>query len=264
MSIRTRLSLSFLLAGLVFVRAGSAIAETVPGKGAMERAAKKACATGDFQKGVDVLADLFVATNDTTYVYNQGRCYQQSNRWEQAISRFREYLRKAQNLSDSDRNETERQIKDCQESLGTATQVGPKSTETTSPVAHTPPDPASETAIPGISAIPQRPIPDASQGRGLRTAGIVLAAVGLASVGTGVGLALKARSLSTKDYSQSRESERSTLKTWVWASYGVGAAAIVTGAVLFVVGWPNDQSASVALLPAVAPGGASLNLQGGF
>jgi tetratricopeptide (TPR) repeat protein len=246
------------------MHAGSANAETVPEKGAMERAAKKACATGDFQKGVDVLADLFVATNDQTYVYNQGRCYQQSNRWEQAISRFREYLRKAQNLSDNDRNETERQIKDCQESLGTATQARPKSAEATSQVAHTPPDPAPETATPEISATPARPMSDGGQGRVLRTTGIVVAAIGLAGVGTGVGLALKARSLSTKDYSQSRESERSTLRTWVWASYGVGAAAIVTGAVLFVVGWPNDHSTSVAFLPAVAPGGASVTLQGGF
>jgi len=251
-----RLYVSFLLGGLTFVLAGSAKAEMVPGKGAMEKAAKKACATGDFQKGVDVLADLFVETNEPTYIYNQGRCYQQNNRWEQAISRFREYLRKAQNLSDGDRNETERQIKDCQESFAAATQTAPV------PAATRPPDATVEASAVPIQ--PAQPAPDVNQGSGLRTAGIVIAAVGLASLGTGVGLALKAQSLSTKDYSQSRENERNSLKAWVLASYGVGAAAIATGAVLFIVGWPRVHSSSVALLPAVAPDGASVTLRGRF
>jgi hypothetical protein len=52
-----------------------------------------------------------------TAVYNQGRCYQQNNRWEQAISRFREYLRKAKDLSDNDTAEVNRQISDCEASL---------------------------------------------------------------------------------------------------------------------------------------------------
>ena len=37
-----------------------------------EKAAKKACAVGDFQKGVDILADLFVETDDPGWIYNQG------------------------------------------------------------------------------------------------------------------------------------------------------------------------------------------------
>ena len=94
--------------------------------------------------------------------------------------------------------------------------------------------------------------------------GIVLASVGVAAIATGVGLALKSQSLSTKDYSQSREDERSSLKTWGLVSYGVGAAAIAAGAVLYIVGWPSDQSSSVAFLPIVAPDGASLLLKGRF
>jgi hypothetical protein len=75
---------------------------------------------------------------------------------------------------------------------------------------------------------------------------------------------LKANSLSTKTYSQDRENERSSLKTWVWVSYGVGAAAIATGAILYVVGRPSDQSSSVALLPIVTPNEASVLLRGRF
>ena len=42
---------------------------------ARERAAKKACLTGDAAKGVEILADLFIDTDDATYIFNQGRCF---------------------------------------------------------------------------------------------------------------------------------------------------------------------------------------------
>ena len=204
--------LSVLFLGLFMVcLAGSAFADKPLSKAAKEKAAKKACATGNFAKGVDILADLFVDTNDFSYVYNQGRCYQQNNRFEQAISRFREYLRKAKDISESDRAETERQIADCEASLPKTAQLAPP------PAASTPPAPArhietllpaSEPTTPEVSNKSAPPTSDGSRGKGLRVSGIVLAAVGVAAIGTGVGLAVKSQSLSTKDYSRSREDER--------------------------------------------------------
>jgi tetratricopeptide (TPR) repeat protein len=257
---------SVLVLGFVWVvSAGPASAEKALSKTAKEKVAKKACAMGDFQRGADILTDLFVDTNDPTYVYNQGRCYQQNNRFEQAVSRFREYLRKAKDLSDSDRAETERQIADCEEQMAKVAQVAPPPVAPLPPAAHVEsPAPTPEPATPGVSNKPTPPL-DGSQGKGLRVAGIVFAVVGVAAVGTGVGLAVKANSLSTKPpYSQSRENERASLKTWGWASYGVGAGAIATGTILYIVGWPSDQSSSVALLPVLAPGGASILLNGKF
>jgi len=247
--------------------AGSAFADKPISKAAKEKAAKKACAMGDFQKGADILTDLFVDTNDPTYVYNQGRCYQQNNRWEQAISRFREYLRKAKDVSESDRAETERQIADCEASLAKTAQVAPPPVAATPPVAvtnvETPPS-AAQSTTPEVSRTLVPPPSDGSQGKGLRVTGIILAAVGVAAVGSGVGLALKANGLSTKDFSQSRENERSSLKTWGLVSYGVGAAAIATGTVFYIVGWPRERSSSVALLPIPGPDGASVLLKGRF
>jgi tetratricopeptide (TPR) repeat protein len=258
---------SFLFVGFsIVVLAGSALADKPLSKTAKEKAAKKACAMGDFQKGADILTDLFIETNDTTYVYNQGRCYQQNNRWEQAISRFREFLRKAKDLSESDRIDTERQIADCEASLAKIAPP-PVAPPPPVPVTHveTPqPSPASEPAIPDVSTTPAPPPSDSSRGKGLRVTGIVLAAVGVAAIGTGVGLALNANGLSTKDYSQSREDERASLKTWGFVSYGVGAAAIATGAILYLVGRPSEESSSVALLPALAPDGASMLFKGSF
>jgi hypothetical protein len=217
---------------------------------------------GDFQKGADILTDLFVETNDFVYIYNQARCYQQNNRWEQSISRFREWLRKAKDVSESDRAETERLIADCEASL--AKMTPPPVAATPPPPRVEAPPPAPQPAPPGVLSTPTPPPSDGSRGRGLRVTGIVFAAVGVAAIGTGVGLGLKSSSLSTKGYSRSREDERASLKTWGWVSYGVGAAALVTGAVLYIAGWPSEPSSSVALLPIVAPDGASVLLQGRF
>jgi len=113
------------------------------------------------------------------------------------------------------------------------------------------------------------PASDGGQGKGLRVAGIVCAAVGLAAVGTGVGLALKTQSMSSDadkngGTTQAQENLRKSLETWGWVSYGVGAAAIATGAVLYIAGWPSDKSTNVALLPALASDGASMVLRGRF
>jgi Flp pilus assembly protein TadD len=62
---------------------------------AKERKARVECAAGNFTEGVRLLAELWVETEDATHLYNQGRCYGQSGQNDLAISRFREYLRKA-------------------------------------------------------------------------------------------------------------------------------------------------------------------------
>ena len=245
----TRIGSFLFVVFFTVVLAGSAFADKPLSKSAKEKAAKKACAMGDFRKGADILTDLFIETNNATYVYNQGRCYQQNNRWEQAISRFREFLRRAKDISESDRVDTERQIADCEASLAKVSPPpAPPAPAPPVPVTHVEtPSPAPEPVVPDVSSKPAPPPSDGSRGKGLRVTGIVLAAVGVAAIGTGVGLAVKANGLSTKDYSQTRENERASLKTWGLVSYGVGAAAIVTGAILYIVGWPSQQSSSVAL-----------------
>lgn len=262
-----RLMSVFFLGLFTVGLAGSAFAGKPLSKAAREKAAKKACAMGDVQKGVDILTDLLVEFDDPDYIYNQARCYQQNNLFLQASSRFREYLRKDKDISESDLAETERQIADCEQSLAKASPATPPPASATSPVPATRPETEAQTTEPVAPKVPSNPKPSppaADRGKGLRVAGIIVAAVGLATVGTGVGLALKSQSLSTKDYSQSREDERASLKTWGLVSYGVGAAAIATGAVLYVLGWPSDSSSGVALLPVAAPDGASILLRGRF
>lgn len=55
--------------------------------------ARTACLAGDYSKGATILSQLFVETKDPNYIYNQARCFEQNSRYQEALSRFQEYLR---------------------------------------------------------------------------------------------------------------------------------------------------------------------------
>jgi hypothetical protein len=83
-----------------------------------ELEAKKACLGGRPDRGIELLAELYAETNDPTYIYNQGRCFQQSGQAREALTRFKEYMRKAPNMSADDKalvagyiSELEEQVK---------------------------------------------------------------------------------------------------------------------------------------------------------
>jgi hypothetical protein len=264
--------------GRLWCLAAAALAVLLPGVAAagklepQERAAKKACMTGDPATGVSILADLFMDTGDATYIYNQGRCWEQNNRYEDAIARFREYLRKAHNLSATDRAEVEKHIADCQ-SFGAV-----KPAPAPAPVAAPPaalPAPMVATPLPAtvppeqLVAVPAAPAESA--GRGLRIAGITCGVLGLASIGTGVYFYTQAVSYSDKVAKQpvrnpSDESAGKNAETMQWVFYGAGGAAVATGVVLYWLGHSRADAARpvVAVAPLVGPGLAGLSAQGAF
>jgi hypothetical protein len=240
-------------------------------KQAVEKAAKKACITGDFRKGVDLLGDLFVETKDIAYVYNQGRCFEQNHRWEEAIDRFREYLRKASDLSGADKADVENHISECETQQAKlapppVVTVAAPPTPAPAPTVFQAPAPVATVNL----AAPSSAEPDS--GSGLRIAGIVTAAVGVLALGGGVFCNLEANSLTSQlngsNYTRDKASRRDTYETLGWVGYGVGAAALVTGTTLFMVGWrsgkPAEASPAVALTPVFLPGFATLSLRGTY
>ena len=115
------------------------------------------------------------------------------------------------------------------------------------------------------------PQPASESGSGLRTAGIITAAFGGAAVVTGVILNLKVNSMAsdmqkTNGYTDSKDSDRKTYETLGWAGYGVGAACVAAGAVFYYLGARSGAAgtASVALVPAFAPGQAGAIVKGAF
>jgi hypothetical protein len=221
---------------------------------AQERAAKKACLVGDTVRGVEILADLFVDTNDPTYIFNQGRCFEQNQRYQEAIGRFREYLVKAKNISPEERADTNKHIATCESYLAPAS---PKPGEERRP--------DQTGAITGIAT----PLPPReSTGTGLRVAGAITAAAGGACLVTGLMLNLKANSMSNdleNNYDPSVDSSRKSYKTAGWIAYSAGAALVVGGAVLYYLGWQRDRrSPSITVVPAASGDMAGTFIVGAF
>lgn len=250
------------------------------GKESKERAAKTACLSGDAAKGVALLAELYVDTNDITFLFNQGRCFEQNGRYADAIIRFREYLGKNKDAGNAPDAVAERHLADCQALLDKQTPQTPapapaKPATDNQPVAPTAEQvtpiaqPATPVAVPQ-SDIAQAAPASATPGTGLRIGGIAAMAVGVAGIATGVMLNLKANSLATEleksntSYSRSKEATRSSYQTFGWVGYGAGAACLVGGALLYYLGYGQGKSAQVAFVPTVEPGQLRAVLQGAF
>jgi hypothetical protein len=302
-----KFGLSTVVTLVAFVPALSAHAANTQ---AEERAARKACLSGNVQKGVEILSELFVKTEDATLIYNQGRCFEQNGRHKEAINRFREYLRKAHNISARVKADTEKHIADCRALLGedaeteTAAKpkLGPKpepvpppkpepvrevptkaKDEETVPQPTTPPPPTQKAELPLRPPVPpeveapegSKPLvvtptePATNPGRGLRIAGLTCGVVGVASLATGIYFYTRARSYSDKVSDQdvpnpSDDSAGKTAETMQWVFYGVGGAALATGAVLYTLGWQSGSGSTTAIAPLFGNGVAGISAQGAF
>jgi cell division septation protein DedD len=233
-------------------------------KEAKERAARKACLTGDPAAGVAILTDLYLDTKDPTHLFNQGRCFEQNQRYRDAIGRFREYLVKAKGLSAGDKADTEQHIANCDSYLREAP-VEAAAPEVPKPSVAKPVGserkPAEVvTASPAENAI--------RSGHGLRIAGGVVAAVGVAGLVTGLVLNLKVNSMSgdlEADWNPTMDSTRKDYRTATWIAYGAGAACVVGGSVLYYLGWRRGEGeGSVAVVPTVGPDMAGALVVGAF
>lgn len=232
----------------------------------LEKAAKKACAAGDFTKGVEILADLYVRTDDPTFIFNQGRCYEQNHQWVRAIDRFREFQLKAPSRDQDAVAESEKHIAKCKaylsEDEAKALAPPPSHGQTTAadPLPSPPPS-LSKPTIEVVAPSPPPPSPVAAPSA-LPTVGIVLGSVGLASLVTAVVLNAKANSYADAG----DESNLNAFKNGAWVCYGGGGAALATGIVLYVLGHRGSEPKQprVVLSPIWAPGGAGLAMRGGF
>ena len=236
--------------------------------GSSDRQAKRACAAGDFRKGIEILADLYIRTDDVTYVYNQGRCYEQNHQWTGAIDRFREYLRKASNLTPAVTKDVEKHIADCKRFLDEETaKTAPPPQPTPPPVVSAPAAPPPQVIV--VQAPPPPPAPVGRPGSTLRTTGIVVGSAGGVALATGLILNLKANSLADRanqSYNPDAESSQKSYKTGAILGYAIGGAALVTGATLYLIGRSKGKTASqgLALVPTGGPNHAGLALSGGF
>jgi hypothetical protein len=250
---------------------------------AKERAAKKACMTGDPAKGVEILVDLFIDTDDPTYIYNQGRCFEQNQRYEDAIGRFREYLRKAQKATAEEKADAEKHIADCQALLGRKVEAAPPAAPEPEPArtAAVAPEPRQPEPVTSEEARPSSPPVDrvepaeavvertpepapSAPGSGLRIAGITTLAVGAAALAGGLAMNLKHNGMIDDlqgGYDPGEHDTSKRYKTLAIVGYAAGGACLAGGAILYYLGWRAGRVSASAVPVA---GGAAAVLEGVF
>ncbi len=252
-----RLSLAAVAVGTVFAATSApALAAPVDKR---ELEARADFAAGRYQKAVDTFAQLFADTGDPLYLRNIGRCYQKMRRAQEALDSFQEYLLKGKNLSKSERSEIEGYIKEMQALKASEAPPPPPPVVTPPPApVPTPAPPPPGVAPPPSAALPPppplAPLPSsappsaATDGRSWRIAGIATAAGGVALIAAGIGFGAAAQSAADdvgKKYSSSTDSAGKRDATLQWVGYGVGAAALAAGTLLYLHGrHPDGEHAS--------------------
>ena len=80
-----------------------------------ELKAREEFAAQRYQDALELFAQLYAETLHPIYLRNIGRCYQNLGEPDQAITSFREYLRKAKTMPAEERKEIEGYIKEMEE-----------------------------------------------------------------------------------------------------------------------------------------------------
>jgi tetratricopeptide (TPR) repeat protein len=105
-----------VLTALVLLLALAAPAAALAaGEEGAELKARTHFAAGEYKEALEIYARLYAETMHPTYLRNIARCHQNLGNPEKAISSFREYLRKARDLSPDQRAEIEGYIAEMEQ-----------------------------------------------------------------------------------------------------------------------------------------------------
>ncbi|HEX3695428.1 MAG TPA: tetratricopeptide repeat protein [Polyangia bacterium] len=228
-----------LAAGALAAASVSTAVEAAPDS--REARARAACAAGNVEKGVALLAQIAAQTGDVNALYNQARCYQQNGRTDEALERFKEYRRLAPDLSPDEAAQVNTYIRDLEaEQARNAAAAAP-----------VPPAPA---PTPPAPSAPPPPAP-AMQPEGSHpslVAPAILAGAGVAALAAGIYFSLKVRSIesdlesstpiTTAAYNDQVQSGQHAA-TFQWVSYGIAAAAAAGSVLTFALGRPAAAGA---------------------
>jgi hypothetical protein len=261
----------------VVLGGGFAQAAEPDGLDAKKRAAKTACLSGDYAKGVALLAEIYVDTNNPIYLFNQGRCFQQNGRYEEAVLRFREYQRKNADAGGSHDTEAEKQIADCLSLL--EIQKNREAEERAAAASNaSPPPPMPPPAGVGVQPPVGVPIPPPARPRDSSMP--MQKKLGYAAMGLGVAGGVtslityligrsaldKAGKLGCSDTlcvgPAKDEYNRAQTAVTISNVAGISGAVLLAGGLVLVLTAPS--AGEVAIVPVVGPGLAQLALTGSF
>jgi tetratricopeptide (TPR) repeat protein len=236
---------------------------------------------GLYEEAIAEYMAAYKIKDDPALLFNLGQAHRLANHPAEALRFYKTYLAKVPGATN--RAEVEAKMADLnrqieQQQLPPAQPVPETAAASPAPAA-APEETTRSDAAPSVA--PPAPPVDIAQpapaqpprpGRGLRIAGIVSAAGGLALVGTGVVFGVLAKQagddLTQLDeqngvFDPSKESAGQRDQLLAGVFIGVGAAAVATGAVLYFLGARGGEEPSQALLvsPSVTAHSAGATLR---
>jgi len=236
---------------------------------------KKAYTLGDFDKAIELWKEGYELKDDPILLYNIAQAYRQKGDAAKAIFYYRGYLRDAPQARN--RAEVEGRMAELQRGIDEAERAAQPAPTPVPPPALPPPTEVAPAPPPLVPVAPPPHDDDEPRpGKGMRVAGIVTVGVGVAALGAATFFGLRARSLANEleDATQAgqpwsqdladKESQGKTMNTLALVGFGVGAAAVVTGGILYYLGARKDARTAqerTAFLPAIGPDGAHLGLR---
>jgi hypothetical protein len=236
--------------------------------------ARRACAAGRVEQGIELLAQIIAETGDPNAVYNQARCYQGNGRSEQALARFREYLRIAEGILPRERARVRRFIGELEREVesrrrrGLAPAPPPPSPPPEAALLPPPPDPI------GLRA-QAAPDPSVTRRHTLRVVALATAAAAVVPIAGAVLFAVQAQRIESEIENQTSplspaDFDRKVQKgrraaTLQWVGVGLSGAMLAGAGTLYLLSRRNAEPAAprVTLAPFVAGGGGAL-LSGRF
>jgi len=117
-----------------------------------EMKARTHFAAGEYKEALEIYARLYAETMHPTYLRNIARCHQNLGNPDKAISSFREYLRKAHDLTPDQRKEIEGYIAEMERLK--ESRAGTASPPATAPPAAPPPAPVPAAVAPPAESTP--------------------------------------------------------------------------------------------------------------
>jgi tetratricopeptide (TPR) repeat protein len=261
-----------------------------------ELAAREAFAAGRYRDSVDLFARLYAERPHPNYLHNIGRCYQNLREPERAIASFREFLRKAENLTPETRAQVEDYIREMDALVESRAQESAVVLEA-DPAAASPPiqaaadkrthaEPGGATeptaaASPSETSSPTVPTDSRHAVRSSRRGVVALALLGASAVSLGAGTYYGVQSLEAYDLAKRVCPERTDCDevaldmrdeaerdAWISnGALGLGAALGVTGALLLLIRPRSARKASTSsrhIQAGFPPGLRGLSLRGTF
>jgi hypothetical protein len=237
--------------------------------------ARRACAAGRVEQGIELLAQIIAETGDPNAVYNQARCYQGNGRPEQALARFREYLRIAERILPRERARVRRFIAELEREVESRRRRGlpptppPPTLPPEAALAPLPPDPIDLRAQ-------AAPDPSVTRRHTLRVVALATAAAAVVPIAGAVIFAFQARRIENQIENQTRpispaDFDRKVQRgrraaTLQWVGVGLGGAMLAGAGTLWLLSRRGGEPAAARLTlgPLVAGGGGGALLSGHF